>query len=187
MNTAISLTHSLQYAEYAISDVPAAGPAATSQAHVGPPPPVAEDPKKDVHATPREKAVLPEGALTEEKVEFRDENGNLLNEEQVKAMEGKVSFSTRYETRTRLVDQDGNEIHDGVVEEGDAEAAGVAGVVAEGRNPDTQDPLGENEANTVPPQVGVKDDLRKEKSVEESVAVPEPESDASKSTGKEEL
>lgn len=186
MTAAISLTHSLQYAEYAISDVPAAGPAATSQAHVGPPPPVAEDPKKDVNATPREKAVLPEGAHTEEKVEFRDENGNLLNEEQVKAMEGKVSFSTRYETRTRLVDQAGNEIHDGIVEEG-ADAAGVAGSYAEGRNPDTQDPLGEAEANTVPPQVAVNDDLSKEKSVEESVAVPEPESDASKSTGKEEL
>jgi dolichyl-phosphate-mannose-protein mannosyltransferase len=101
-------------------------------------------------------------------------------------MEGKVSFSTRYETRTRLVDQAGNEIHDGIVE-GGAEAEGVAGTYAEGRNPDTQDPLGEAEANTVPPQVAVNDDLSKEKSVEESVAVPEPESDASKSTGKEEL
>lgn len=180
-----SLTH-FQYAEYAIDDVPAAGPAATSQAHVGPAPPVAEDPKKDVNATPREKLPgVPEGAITEEKVEFRDENGNLLDEEQVKAMEGKVSFSTRYETRTRLVDEAGNEIHDGIVEEGAAE--GVAGTIAEGRNPDTQDPLGEAEANTAPPRVAVNDDLKKEKSVEQSVAVPEPESDASKSTGKEEL
>jgi len=127
---------------------------------------------------------VPEGAITEEKVEFRDENGNLLDEEQVKAMEGKVSFSTRYETRTRLVDEAGNEIYDGIVE---GDEAGVAGSYAEGRNPDTQDPLGEAEANTAPPQAAVKDDLRKEKSVEESVAVPEPESDASKSTGKEEL
>jgi len=104
-------------------------------------------------------------------------------------MEGKVSFSTRYETRTRLVDEAGNEIHDGIVEqqgEG-AEAQGVAGSYAEGRNPDTQDPLGEAEANTVPPQVAAKDDLSKEKSVEESVVVPEPESDASKSTEKGEL
>ena len=99
-------------------------------------------------------------------------------------MEGKVSFSTRYETRTRLVDEAGNEIYEGVVE---GDGAGVAGSYAEGRNPDTKDPIGEKEANSVPPQVGVKEDLRKEKSVEESVAVPEPESDASKSTGKEEL
>ena len=100
-------------------------------------------------------------------------------------MEGKVSFSTRYETRTRLVDEAGNEIHDGLVEEGEAE--GVAGTIAEGTNPDTQDPLGEAEANTVPPQVAVNEDLKKEKSVVESVAVPEPESDAIKSTGKGEL
>lgn len=102
-------------------------------------------------------------------------------------MEGKVSFSTRYETRTRLVDEAGNEIHDGIVEDAGADAQGVAGSYAEGRNPDTQDPLGEAEANTVPPQVAAKDDVSKEKSVEESVEVPEPESDASKSTGKEEL
>lgn len=99
-------------------------------------------------------------------------------------MEGKVSFSTRYETRTRLVDEKGNEIYEGVV---DGDEAGYAGSYAEGRNPDTQDPLGENEANTVPPQAGVKEDLKKEKSVEQSVPVPEPESDIGKSTGKEEL
>jgi len=46
----------------------------------------------------------------EEKVEFRDQDGNLLDPEQVKALEGKVSFQTRYETRTRLVDAQGNEI-----------------------------------------------------------------------------
>lgn len=46
----------------------------------------------------------------EERVEYRDQHGNLLDEEQVKALEGKVEFQTRYETRTRLVDADGNEI-----------------------------------------------------------------------------
>lgn len=46
----------------------------------------------------------------EERVEYRDQDGNLLNDEQVKALEGKVSFKTRYETRTRLVDSQGNEI-----------------------------------------------------------------------------
>jgi len=46
----------------------------------------------------------------EEKVEYRDQDGNLLDEEQVKELEGKVEFRTRYETRTRVVDGDGNEI-----------------------------------------------------------------------------
>jgi dolichyl-phosphate-mannose-protein mannosyltransferase len=47
---------------------------------------------------------------TEERVEYRDQDGNLLNEEQVKALEGKVEFKTRYETRTRVVDAQGNEV-----------------------------------------------------------------------------
>ncbi|RDW63878.1 hypothetical protein BP5796_10380 [Coleophoma crateriformis] len=46
----------------------------------------------------------------EEKVEYRDQDGNLLDPEQVKSLEGKVSFKTRYETRTRMVDAAGNEI-----------------------------------------------------------------------------
>jgi dolichyl-phosphate-mannose-protein mannosyltransferase len=47
---------------------------------------------------------------SEERVEYRDQDGNLLNEEQVKALEGKVEFKTRYETRTRVVDAQGNEV-----------------------------------------------------------------------------
>jgi len=46
----------------------------------------------------------------EEKVEYRDQDGNLLDPEQVKALEGKVTFKTRYETRTRMVDSAGNEV-----------------------------------------------------------------------------
>lgn len=46
----------------------------------------------------------------EERVEYRDQDGNLLDPEQVKALEGKVEFRTRYETRTRIVDAYGNEI-----------------------------------------------------------------------------
>jgi dolichyl-phosphate-mannose-protein mannosyltransferase len=48
----------------------------------------------------------------EERVEYRDQDGNVLNEEQVKALEGKVEFKTRYETRTRIVDADGNEVQE---------------------------------------------------------------------------
>lgn len=68
---------------------------------------------------------------TEERVEYRDQDGNLLNEEQVKALEGKVEFKTRYETRTRVIDADGNEVllpagvQPPAVQE-QAEAAGVA-------------------------------------------------------------
>lgn len=46
----------------------------------------------------------------EERIEYRDQNGNILNEEQVKSLEGKVEFKTRYETRTRILDSDGNEL-----------------------------------------------------------------------------
>ncbi|KKA29200.1 hypothetical protein TD95_000934 [Thielaviopsis punctulata] len=46
----------------------------------------------------------------EEKVEYRDQDGNLLDPEMVKSLEGKVEFQTRYETRTRVVDVNGNEI-----------------------------------------------------------------------------
>ena len=58
----------------------------------------------------------------EESIEYRDDQGNLLNEEQVAALEGKASFQTKYETRTRLVDEAGNELGyrmpDGRVQEG---------------------------------------------------------------------
>ena len=51
-----------------------------------------------------------DGVAKEEKVEFRDQDGNILNEDQVKELEGKVSFSTRYETRTRYMDAQGKEV-----------------------------------------------------------------------------
>lgn len=46
----------------------------------------------------------------EEKVVYRDQNGNILDAEQVAALEGKVSFETKYETKTRVVDAQGNEL-----------------------------------------------------------------------------
>lgn len=56
----------------------------------------------------------PKVVSREEKIEYRDQDGNLLNEEQVAALEGKVEFETKYETRTRLIDEAGNEIDSGV-------------------------------------------------------------------------
>lgn len=46
----------------------------------------------------------------EEHVEYRDAEGNLLNDEQIAELSGKVEFKTRYETRTRVVDSEGNEV-----------------------------------------------------------------------------
>ncbi|KKA17081.1 Dolichyl-phosphate-mannose-protein mannosyltransferase [Rasamsonia emersonii CBS 393.64] len=45
----------------------------------------------------------------EERVEYRDQEGNLLDEEQVASLkkEGKVSFETKYETQTRVIDAHG--------------------------------------------------------------------------------
>ncbi len=48
----------------------------------------------------------------EERIEYRDQDGNLLDPEQVKELVGKVSFRTKYETKTRLVDADGNLLSD---------------------------------------------------------------------------
>ncbi|RMJ17292.1 hypothetical protein BHE90_013521 [Fusarium euwallaceae] len=48
----------------------------------------------------------------EEKVEYRDQDGNLLDPEQVKALEGKVEFKTKYETKIRVVDENGQEVQE---------------------------------------------------------------------------
>jgi dolichyl-phosphate-mannose-protein mannosyltransferase len=52
----------------------------------------------------------PQVISQEERVEYRDQDGNLLNEEQIKELQGKVKFETKYETRTRVVDEQGNEL-----------------------------------------------------------------------------
>ncbi|EPS42622.1 hypothetical protein H072_3360 [Dactylellina haptotyla CBS 200.50] len=47
----------------------------------------------------------------EEKIEYRDQDGNLLPEEEVsKLMSEGVSFETKFATKTRVIDQYGNEI-----------------------------------------------------------------------------
>ncbi len=62
---------------------------------------------------PVEPAFNPDGQRVlsrEERIEYRDQDGNILDAEQVEALRGKVEFKTRYETRTRLVDESGNEL-----------------------------------------------------------------------------
>lgn len=109
----------------------------------------------------------------EEKIEYRDEEGNLLNEEQVAALEGKVSFKTRYETRTRVVDAYGNEIENNVPEE-------VAPVHPD-VNPETAG-VPEAQANEAPPTVEVGEDVAKERLVEERVERARPGSEGQSAT-----
>lgn len=203
VNSALTEIDAIQYSDYT-RFTPVASNAAASTAAAGPAPPKADDPKEDVNVTPQAQAPIdainPHDAMSNdavvEKVEYRDEEGNLLNDEEVAELQGKVSFSTRYETRTRLVDEDGNEIEEGPLDpeanedylgvvEGDE--AGVAGTYAEGNDPDTQMPIAESDAPSAPPQAPADEDFRKEKSVEQSIDTAEPESDLGKETGKDEL
>ncbi|KAK5014762.1 Dolichyl-phosphate-mannose--protein mannosyltransferase 1, partial [Cryomyces antarcticus] len=173
------------YAQYSpVEGVPqttiGSGAASSPAAVPGPANPQADNPKDDVFVTPQPAAQAPIVG-TEEKIEYRDESGNLLNDEQVKELEGRVSFKTRYETRTRLVDQMGNEIHDGILE---PDTEGVAGTIAEGENPPTSG-VPETLAKEVPASVAVSDDVEKEKSVEMSDAgSARPESSAGEATTK---
>ncbi|PHH75845.1 hypothetical protein CDD82_4244 [Ophiocordyceps australis] len=103
------------YADYALQQASdSASPAATSTSQaaiVEKQKPAADPPRVDTAlvsppSAPQEPRILSQ----QEKVEYRDQEGNLLNDEQVKELEGKVEFQTRYETRTRVVDEMGNEI-----------------------------------------------------------------------------
>lgn len=85
-----------------------------------------------------------------EKIEYRDAAGNLLNEEQVKALEGKVSFETKYETKTQIIDEEGNDVDS------------FAGTLAEAEEPSTDF---EGEPSGAPPKVNVDGDLKKESKV----------------------
>jgi dolichyl-phosphate-mannose-protein mannosyltransferase len=69
----------------------------------------------------------------EERVEYRDQDGNILDESQVAALksDSKVSFKIKHETRTRLVDADGNEIPG-------SDGLAPAHPDVEGQNPDTK-------------------------------------------------
>ena len=100
----------------------------------------------------------------EEKIEYRDQDGNLLDEDQVKALEGKVSFSTRYETRTRVVDAQGLEIADGL-----AGAEGFAPPHPDvDREPETAADDSPAAGMGFPATVSLDDDIAKENSIDEA-------------------
>ena len=135
--------------------------------------PVVEQPEPPMSDAPVYKPAASHSAgqsivSREEKVEYRDQNGNILNPDQVKALEGKVSFKTRYETRTRLVDASGNQLDEQVVEAGDA---GVAPPHPDVEGADSETPKApEAESKAVPASEGnVKDDIAKEAAVENAV------------------
>lgn len=111
--------------------------------------------------TPLPAAEEPE-VQKEEKIEYRDQDGNLLDPEQVAGLEGKVSFQTKYETKTRLVDAAGNEI-------GDA-SAGAEGFAPPhpdvDREPETAPNQDEDDQRDYPATASPEQDIAKEKSVE---------------------
>jgi dolichyl-phosphate-mannose-protein mannosyltransferase len=88
-----------------------------------------------------------------------------LDEAQVKALEGKVSFSTRYETRTRVVDAQGHELADG--------SAGAEGLAPPhpdvDREPETVADL-PNSDGSAPATVSVEEDIGEGKLVEKALS-----------------
>ena len=131
---------------------------------------------------------------TEERVEYRDEKGNILNEEEIAALDGKVSFNTRYETRTRVLDANGNEIEEGSmaspgVAGGDKSAPGGGGGKHApphpdvDRQPETFPDGNENDKREYPATASPEDDIGKEKSVEgKNKKKAKPASDGKKAT-----
>jgi dolichyl-phosphate-mannose-protein mannosyltransferase len=90
--------------------------------------------------------------------------------------EGKATFQTKYETRTRLVDEHGN-----LLDEKGGEASRLSGVApdhpdVEGQNPSTKG-VPEDQANKSPPEAQAGGSVKK---VDEGKA--KPASDASEAT-----
>ncbi len=130
---------------------------------------------QDLNVTPQP-SVDEASIRREEKVEYRDQDGNLLNEEQVSSLDGKVSFQTRYETRTRIVDAAGNEIADGL-----AGAEGFAPPHPDAdRIPETAVDLPESSFS--PATASENDDISKEKSAEKNNGKPKPGSEGNEAT-----
>lgn len=126
---------------------------------------------------------------SEERVEYRDQDGNLLNEDEVAQLmaEGLASFSTKYETETKLVDQFGNIIPES--ERGQYESKSGAAKPesvapehpdVEGQNPDTK---GATEGNSKPAAV----EIPAQPAANEAEKSPEaePESDSVEATASE--
>ena len=139
---------------------------------------------QDSHVT--SKAPVEEAAIKkEEKIEYRDQDGNLLNAEQVEELKGKVSFETKYETSTRILDAAGNEVKDSRPAGGEGHAPPHPDV---DRQPETAQDEAWDDKREIPATASPDEDVRKEKSVEGSEAgKPKPGSEGNEATGKDEL
>ena len=119
---------------------------------------------KDENVTPQPSSDETVPVMKEEKVEYRDQDGNLLDSEQVAELEGKVSFQTKYETRTKLVDAAGKEIG--------GSSAGAAGFAPPhpdvDREPETAPNEDEDDKRDRPATASPEKDVGKEKSVEKA-------------------
>ncbi|KAI0012044.1 glycosyltransferase family 39 protein [Xylariaceae sp. FL0662B] len=152
--------------------------AQTSQAAVGNKQPVVENqqdaPNGGISGAPKFEPKDQKVLGREEKIEYRDQDGNILNEEQVKALEGKVEFKTRYETRTRVIDGDGNEVW---VSPEELAAAGVAPP-----HPDVQG--ADQETKKVAPDDSIPQDASSSKDGEKEAEklAPKPASEAKEAT-----
>ncbi|KAI9819405.1 MAG: hypothetical protein M1826_001154 [Phylliscum demangeonii] len=137
--------------------------------------------------SPGEERVTPQpmqgSVVQEERVEYRDPAGNLLNEEQVKAL-GDVSFETRVETRTRLVDAHGNVVLDEPVVAAPAPVAPPHPDV-EGRNPETADAPSAAASQNKPATADADEDPAKERRAEQlqGKGQPKPGSEQQQATG----
>lgn len=169
----------IQLGQYALSS-PNAGGAEQTGAPAAAVPLENQKLDQDPNVTPQ--ASVDEASIgsirREEKIEYRDQDGNLLNEEQVSSLEGKVSFQTRYETRTRVIDAAGNEIVDNP-----AGAEGVAPPHPDvDREPETAADASED-GRDYPATASPEDDVSKEKSVEkEDGSKPRPGSEGREAT-----
>lgn len=146
--------------------------AASAHSPVVPPMDLDANSKAKEAVTPQGSQQQPDNVIREEKVEYRDQNGKLLDEAQVKEMEGKVSFSTKYETRTQVLDSEGRVVFrgDGVAPPHPDAEPGTSGL------PDYE---GRDSPPSFPPQA----DVEKEKSVEQSDSgKPKPASEAKEAT-----
>ena len=175
------------------SDSAAVTPGQAPQQPPPPPPP----PPAAAPAQAKGPPDLPEGVVIDraQRVEYRDGRGNILNDDQVASLKGKVNFEvsitlvphslkdltlcmqTRYETRTRILDAAGNELYEGPV--GGNYAPPHPDV--EGANPETP-VVPKSEAPGLPPAVEAETDLLKEKSAEEEKKKPKPASEGNEAT-----
>ena len=153
-------------------------------------------PVEEANVTPNKAAPVNvgEGRVIhrEEKVEYHDEHGNVLNEEQVNKLRGKVSFQTRYETRTRIIDAAGNELYEGPAESVPVHLLNQAPPHpdVEGRNPETKGKgaAGEGEGSGKPAtNEAVVDGDEKEKSAQAEGKKPKPASEQGAEATKKEL